>query len=404
MRVSLVYNSFIFGGIVLILVLSPILRGAVDVPSICLIAFITMTCLFLFLLRLILEEKLEIRLSGLELPLLLLLVLGTASTFFSIYPEQSKRELGFFFCCLSIYFLSLNFFSNRKRIYFLSLIIVTSGVCLSLLGLFSYAYSMGTSFWKGALSSTYVNHNHFAGYLELCLPLALGLTGYVTEKGKRAILILGIVLMIVSLILTLSRGGWIGAGLSLFFMAYLAKKRGILSKKMWIGAVIWLTLFTAAVFGLNPIMERLSTFDNIFRDPINFDSRIKVWEGTLEVIRDRPLLGTGMGTFAYAFPSHRPAGINCRYLYAHNDFLHFTSEMGIFFLPLFFWTMFSALRMGINTFFKSESRLKRGVSLGCSTGILAIFIHSISDFNLHIPANALLFFVFLGMIGVVRKS
>ena len=393
----------IMGGIIFILVLTPLLRGAVDLASICLIAAVGLTCLFLFLLRLILKERPEIRLSGLEVPLLLLLLLGVVSSLFSLYPEQSWRETGFLFLCLSIFFIVQNLFSDQKRLYLLALVIVASGICLSLFGLLRYAISMGATPWKAALSSTYVNHNHLAGYLELCLPLSLGMIGCVTDRGKRAILIYGIVLMGASLLLSLSRGGWLGGVLALFFMAFLTKRRGLLSKGMWITSIAIFIFLLAIFLGLNPIMERLSTFGQILRDPINFDTRIKVWKGTLLVIRDHPFLGTGMGTFAWAFPPHRPAGIPQRYLYAHNDFLHLTSELGILFLPLSLWLISSVLKMGITTFFKTGSRRKRGISLGCSMGILALSIHSIFDFNLHIPANAILFFTFLGMIGAVGK-
>jgi len=396
-------DSIIIGSIILVLALSPLARGAVDVTSICIIVIFTITSFLLFLIRLTLKENQEIKLSGLELPLLSLFLLGTISSFFSIYPAQSRRELGFFFCCLLFFFIVQNLFSDRKRIYLLSLTIIITGITLSILGLFCYAIFMGTPSWEPSLSSTYVNRNHFAGYLELCLPLSLGMVEYITDKGKKVLLIYGIILMVISLLLSLSRGGWIGGSLSLFFMAFLAKKRGLLSRRIWIVSVVGFILFLTSVLGLNSIAERISTFENIFKDPVNFDTRVKVWKGTLEIIQKNPFSGTGIGTFAYAFPSHRPLGVTQRYLYAHNDFLHFTSEMGIFFLPLFLWLLFSGLRIGTNTFFKTKSRLKRGVSLGCSMGILALSIHSIFDFNLHIPANLLLFFTFLGMIGAIRK-
>ncbi|MDY6862668.1 MAG: O-antigen ligase family protein [Thermodesulfobacteriota bacterium] len=271
------------------------------------------------------------------------------------------------------------------------------------MGLIQYAVSMGTPSWKVFLSSTYVNRNHFAGYLELCLPLSIGMVGYFKDRGKRGILIYGIILMVISLILTLSRGGWIAAGTALFFMAFLAWKKGILSKKVWTLSVITLIITFVFILGLNPLIERISTFGDLVKEPLTFEKRVIVWKGTMGIIKDNPFLGSGIGTFSYAFPCYRPPGIINKFQWAHNDFLHFTSEMGILFLPLMFWLIFSAFKMGVTTFYKTESRLKRGISFGCTTGILALFIHSIFDFNLHIPANTILFFTFLGMIGAVSK-
>jgi O-antigen ligase len=163
-------------------------------------------------------------------------------------------------------------------------------------------------------------------------------------------------------------------------------------------------LFCTSLVGLNAISERLSTFGKLLNDPVNFEVRLKVWRGTMEIIKNHPLTGTGLGTFAFSFPPFRTSGITSRYTYAHNDFLEFTSELGLLFLPLLLWLIFSASRSGIRIFFNTKSSLKRGVSLGCTIGVLAIIIHSFFDFNLQIPANALLFFSYLGMIGGLKKS
>ncbi|HJX32428.1 MAG TPA: O-antigen ligase family protein [Thermodesulfobacteriota bacterium] len=397
-------DSIIVWSTIAVLVLAPIVRGAVDPVYICLVAAVLATSLFLFLFNVIQREGQTIKFSGLELPLFCLLLLGILSYFSSAYPENTERKLGFFLLCFVLFFLVQNFFSDRNRVIIFSFAVVASGIALSLFGLFKYAITMGTPAWKEGLSSTYVNRNHFAGFLELCLPLALGLILYVTDKGKKAILSYGIALMVIALVLSLSRGGWIGAVLSLFFMAFLAKKKGLLSKRMWVVSAVVFILFCTSLVGLNSISERLSTFGQFLKDPINFETRLRVWRGTMQIIQNHPLLGTGLGTFAYSFPPFRTAGITNRYTYAHNDFLHFTSELGLLFLPLFLWLIFSASRAGISIFFNTKSALKRGISLGCTVGVLAIIVHSVFDFNLQIPANALLFFSYLGMIGGLKKS
>ena len=170
-----------------------------------------------------------------------------------------------------------------------------------------------------------------------------------------------------------------------------------------VSAAVFILVF-ASLVGLNSVSERISSVGQAFKDPVNLDTRVKVWEGTLQIIKGHPLRGTGLGTYAYSFPPFRAAGIRNRYTAAHNDFLHFTSELGLLFLPLFFWLVFSAVKMGLITFFNTRSALKRGVSLGCTTGILAIVIHSLFDFNLQIPANILLFFSYAGILGALKKS
>ncbi len=82
---------------------------------------------------------------------------------------------------------------------------------------------------------------------------------------------------------------------------------------------------------------------------------------------------------------------------AHNDYLHFTSEVGLPLIAIFAWMVIALYRKGFKKI-KNHSRLVRGTTLGALSGITAILVHSISDFNLHIPANALLFTVLVAIV------
>lgn len=397
-------DALVRGGILAILVCAPLARGAVDTVSVCLIGLVVTTSSFLFLLVRLLRNRWRFKCSGLELPLTLLFVLATASCLSSICPAESRKALAFFACCLLTFFLVQNLFGERKEMYLFSRLLVWTAATLALYGLLKYALSVGATAGKAELVGTYVNRNHFAGYLELCLPLALGIVGYITDKGKKILLIYGIVLMVVALVLTLSRGGWVSASVALLYMVVLARKREVFSPRAWGGLVAVVVVLAVAVLGLNPVVTRLSTLDRIVKTPFAFDGRTQVWSGTLEIIKENPLLGTGIGTFPFAFAPHRECGITRRYLQAHNDVLQFTSEMGLLFVLLWGWLVLAALKIGMATFFRTESRLRRGMSLGCSAGVIALSIHSFFDFNLQIPANCLLFSAELGMLGALQRT
>ena len=81
----------------------------------------------------------------------------------------------------------------------------------------------------------------------------------------------------------------------------------------------------------------------------------------------------------------------------HNDYLHFISEAGLPLIAIIVWMMIALYRKGFKKL-KNLSRLVRGITLGAMAGITAILVHSISDFNLHIPANALLFTVLAALV------
>ena len=81
-----------------------------------------------------------------------------------------------------------------------------------------------------------------------------------------------------------------------------------------------------------------------------------------------------------------------RFFMGHNDYLHFTAEVGLPLVFIFLWLAAVFYRRGLQKL-RHPSRLIRGITLGALAGVTAILVHSISDFNLHIPANALLFTV-----------
>jgi O-antigen ligase len=90
-------------------------------------------------------------------------------------------------------------------------------------------------------------------------------------------------------------------------------------------------------------------------------------------------------------------------MYAHNDYLHLTAELGLLLVPLLIFAIFAFYRKAL-TKLDNPSRLLRGITLGAVSGITAILFHSLLDFNLHIPANALLFTFLAAIVVAPRPS
>ena len=150
------------------------------------------------------------------------------------------------------------------------------------------------------------------------------------------------------------------------------------------------------VLGSTPVVERIRTIDRKEEDP-SFSSRVKVWGGIVEMIQDYPVLGIGPGTFSFIFTQYQPPGLALHFTMAHNDYLHFTSEVGLPLIAIVVWMIIALYRRGFRKL-KNPSRLVRGITLGAMSGITAILIHSVADFNLHIPANAMLFTVLAALV------
>jgi O-antigen ligase len=247
------------------------------------------------------------------------------------------------------------------------------------------------------VTSTFGNYNHLAGYLEMAIPLILGLflTGF--RRVRLFLMIYLTSLMLAAIILSLSRGGWIGFLIGLVFMtAALVTNRYFEHRKLMAALAGGFVVVALVVLASTPVVERIRTFEQRGETP-NFRVRVTVWGGTVEMIRDHPLLGTGPGTFATVFTQYQPPGFVRRYFMAHNDYLHFTSEVGLPLVIILAWMIIALYRTGFNKL-KNPSRLVRGATLGALSGVTAILFHSIVDFNLHIPANALLFTVLAAIV------
>ncbi|MBW2646348.1 MAG: O-antigen ligase family protein [Deltaproteobacteria bacterium] len=367
--------------------------------AVTIIQMVTLIALSVFLLDKTLTWNWKWIKTPLDKPILILLILLILSTIFSVRHQTSIWSFIQLLNYLTIFYLVIH--TVRTRVQFKQIIYLIIGVAtfLSVFGLFKKFGVNPFPWWEypycnygPRLTSTYGCPNHLAGYLEMAIPVILGLFLLGYRTGKVFILSYLTLLILTALILSLSRGGWIGSLIGLTFMALVLLTNRYFTRKKLIAALAGGFLAAAfIVLASTPVVERIRTLDQKTEVP-NFKVRVKVWGGVVEMIKDHPLLGTGPGTFSTIFTQYQPPGIPQRYFMAHNDYLHFTSEAGLPLIAVIIWMIIALYRKGFRKM-QNPSRLIRGITIGAMTGITAILVHSISDFNLHIPANAILFTV-----------
>ena len=132
-----------------------------------------------------------------------------------------------------------------------------------------------------------------------------------------------------------------------------------------------------------------------------------IWISMLDLIWDYPLLGTGPGTFKTVITQYHPY-MDVIHLRAHNDYLQFTSEVGIFVIIIIVWMTRKFYKAGFEKL-NSHSTLVYGVTMGAMAGVTAMLVHNMGDFNSLIPANALLFSVLSALVvapsqAITKKS
>jgi O-antigen ligase len=387
-----------------LLVFAPLARGSVQDWAVTLIHIITVVALTLWGLHVIRNRRWIWIATPMDMPFILLLALTALSSVFAVYRPDSLWALALLVNDVAVFYLVIYTANDRRHLMQLIYVIIGIAVFLSVFGLIKKFGVNPFPWWEydighGNLASTYGNRNHFAGYLEMAIPLLTGMLLADLKPAIRSFLLYLLALLLTTQILTLSRGGWAGTATALLFMAVMLMTNRYFRRKKRLAIFIGTLLFVSVVVFFNTsVVERIRTLTETAQD-VSMDGRIIAWRGCLNMIAQHPLLGVGPGNFSLAFTRFQPPGFNLRYDYAHNDYLQMVSEDGLFVIFVMVWMWIAVFRKGFAKL-KSPSRLVRGTALGAMSGIVAITVHSFGDFNLCIPANALLFTVLAAIVAV----
>ena len=250
----------------------------------------------------------------------------------------------------------------------------------------------------------YVNRNHYAGLMEMLIPLS---ATYVLSRPEghpqRNLLGFAVLLPIASLLLSGSRGGFISLlteiiilGTVLFKVSLISGRRSLLS----IG-VLGVTAAAILFFWIDPgqISKRLEgVFELKNANDASSGHRAETALDTLLILRDHPLTGTGIGSFATAFPQYQTVPGDPVWDHAHNDYAEGLAETGVIGGVLIFGALTIFLKRTFRSLGAGPKNVVGWMQLGAAVGVLGILIHSFFDFNLRMPANAAWFAVCCGIV------
>jgi len=276
--------------------------------------------------------------------------------------------------------------------------------------------------YLGDSRGTFINRNHFAGFIEMVWPLGLGLAialpyqwrkdgferkGFVKRLkvflasdriGHQLLLWAGLLFILLALLFSKSRAGITGAfiGFATFVaLTHLGGRRFSWPAWIAIGFGSFFLLFYASVIGFEEIVGRFLLIDT------HAGSRMDIWTDTIGMIKDHPL-GVGLANYEYVMPvynAHGPLGI--KYTHAHNDYLQILAEVGLpaFFLIVGGFYVFLGCSIARIVKYGKDMDAKRFfIGIGACCGLISIAFHSFFDFNLQIPANLLYFVVLISLV------
>mgnify|MGYP001766195579 CR=1 FL=1 len=273
----------------------------------------------------------------------------------------------------------------------------------------------------GRAIGTFANPNHLASYLAMSMPLTilalrqalrslesrkrrrsrkLGIKSLVGKSGGSPLAAsfwgVALVVQVAGLVATQSRGGIATAILTSFAAVLLLPVSGVTRKMRWrllAGAVVFTAAVMAAV-GFDGIASRVA-------DSVGDGSRWEMIKGTWRGAMAFFPFGAGLGTFSGVFPRFQPEGFVGYASHAHSDYLQLFMEAGVLFIVLFgaaVWLVLKRIPALVERLQVDPSDQDALTLASCGLGLLAVFLHSWVDFNLRIPANAMLAVFLLGVV------
>ncbi len=268
-------------------------------------------------------------------------------------------------------------------------------------------------------TGTYINHCKYAGLLGMVLPFLLAALLFPGRDHGRyrgrafwladqsfgtlgRVVIFAVVFL--GLVFSKCRMAIIAITVVFALVAVLALIRRGKQAAPLLLAILIIPLGYALWVGIAPVTEHFERLDLHTGDTI----RPGLWRDAIAVIRDNPWLGTGLGTYNTISPRYQTSYFQFHIDHAHNDYLEYAAELGVPAALLLFGSIWWLMVRLAGSVRRLQRRSDLVVATGCCGAILSLLLHSFTDFNLAIPANAIVFAwicgTATGLLARIRES
>lgn len=386
-----------------ILVFSPLAFGAARLQEFLLVQSLTVGVLGLWLARLWLNARPKLLWPPICWAVLAFVGYAIGRYLTCDVEYVGRQELLRILVYAALFFAILNNLHRQESTQIISFTLIFLAMAISFYAVYQFMTGSDRVWffqagYKGRGSGTFISPNHLAGFLEMLLPLALACTLVGREKPLMKIFLgYAALVMLVGIAATASRGGWVATVIALAFLC-----GSLLSHRTYRlpALVLLIVLIGSGVF----ITTRSTFFKTRFNralGPNNLDlnTRYDMWNAAARMWRDHFWVGAGPGHYDLLWSAYRPASVQLRAERAHNDYLNTLADWGVIGAALVAAAL-SALGVGIvkvwrnvrrgESDFNSNLSNKFAFVLGVTAGLVALLTHSLVDFNLQIPANAIL--------------
>ena len=455
-------DKVIFAGLIAAVIFTALAHGAVEPWSVAIFELMIVALVLMWGAKTVFDKRVAITVPKTALPLAALLAFGFIQSL-SLGSEDGRRlslsmdveatrvsVLALSFLLIA-FIIAANFLAGHRRLRVVALTLTAYGLAMAIFALVQHFTWNGRFYWLRPASAgvtspfgPFANHNHFAGYMELLMPLPLALViTRAANRDSRLFNLFAATMMAVAAVASLSRGGMISLAAQIIFIALMSargrettRRRGAGTRRQRnmrmsyatehfsassrlrvppsLHSAAMIALIVAAIAagiywtGPERVLDRVARTEVVSDDPkaeTFFASRGWIWRDTLAMISANPVFGVGLGAYETAYPRYgkedviNKAGASYSVDRAHNDYLQALSDCGVVGGAIVAWfivSLFRAMAAGA----RSRDPLHRAFAIGGGAGVFGLMVHSLFDFNLQLPSNALLF---LAVAAVVSR-
>mgnify|MGYP001617628467 CR=1 FL=1 len=258
-------------------------------------------------------------------------------------------------------------------------------------------------------SATFTNQNFLAGFLIIVLPLSIAFAFMSHQKLHRIIFLLSIALIFISILFTKTRGAWVSMALGTAFFFYIARHDIKIRKKGMVLALLLFAVFTITIVRLNEgerssLAERFKSIFNL--EESSNKHRILMWRSSLDMIKDSPWIGIGIGTFEMNYPAYQGPYLRLKgysnytgsTIHAHNEYIETAAEMGILGIGSLIWFIIAIFKYGFRLL-GNRGKEERLLIVALLSGIATTLFYGLFSFPFHMPTTSMLFWFFIGILG-----
>jgi len=372
--------------------------------------------IILLIIKLLSVQGITWNKNKINLPIYFFIIILSSSLLIGNTIRLGFGDYIIFISYIVLYFIIVNVINQKKeynsfiKIFFITSFIISIYTLIQYYGYDPYLKNLHR------LTSTIGQKNWISNYLAMIFPVVFSYFLLEQTQKNKIIYFFLLSVLYITLMICQSRGIWISISLTLIFAIYIIIKFNFLKtfkeNKKWLFLLLVTFLMITIIYSTdNPLnksaitvpQRALSTFDE--QDP-SINTRLLIWKTTLEMIKDRPIFGSGIGTFKMNYLDYQAEFLknNPNYIKysgkareAHNEYLQMWAELGIIGLGIFIGVILTFFNLIINYLKKVDEDKDKMVVFGLVLGVNCFLIHCLFTFPFHAPVLGSTFFILLGL-------